>query len=92
MHIHSWLIGLNSKFSKDLIADVNSISSESVSLSVEVLSNQDLSKENPDESSKMNDNFSSKVEVTIKSCAQTNKSKVKDGFEYSDDGKMECLL
>ena len=83
---------MNSENSNDLIAENNSISSESISLSVEVSSNQDLSKENPDESSKINDNFSSKVEVTIKLCVQTNKSKVKDGLEYSDDGKMECLL
>ena len=83
---------MNNEYSNDLIAEANSISSESISLSVEVSSNQDLSKENADESSKINDNFSSKVEVIIKPSAQTNKSKVKDGLEYSDDGKMECLL
>ena len=91
MHIYSWLIDLNSENSNDLKTEVNSITSDSVSLSVEVSSNDNLSKENPDESSKYNDNISSKVEVISNPCAQINKPEAKTELEYYDEGKMKMF-
>ena len=88
MHINSWLIGLNSEFSNDLIAEVNSISSDSVKLSVEVLSNQDLNKNKMDESSKIKDKFLTKVESTSYPCVQSNEQKINTKVDNSNEGKV----
>ena len=88
MHIHSRLIGLNSVYSNGLVTEAYSISSDSVKLSVEALSNQDLNRNKMDESSKINDNFSAKVESTPYSCAQSNEQKVETKVDNSIEGKV----